>query len=762
MNASSKQGTFYFPISIIAKWVKSNSGSGASHFLVIVALCFLPVVGRAKPARSQVSADSTLSTNVVTTDGLNFTINVGNQVGDNLFHSFRAFSVPTNGSARFNHAVDVQNIIARVTGERPSSIDGLIQANAAANLFLINPNGLIFGPNAALNIGGSFISSTADSLLFEDGVAFSAVAPEVPPLLTINTPIGLAFGVTPASVQVQGPGNRLRQDAETGIVIGDDRPIGLQVQPNRTLGLIGGEVILAGGNLTALDGRIELGGVAGNSTVTLIPIAQGWSITYDAVENFQDIRLSQAASINGSGDGGGTIHIQGQNITLAGGAVVLANTLGTEAGESLMIEATDLVEFSGANVQGLTSTLITDVMPGTLGRAGSMTITARQLRLNDGAQIRSFNFGQGNSGNLTIQASESVKLRGSDVDGIGSTLLTEVTRNASGNAGNINLVTRQLVLEDGAQISSLNLGQGNSGDVAIQASELITLEGISGNGAFSAIATQVFSGALGDAGDVTLATGQLVLDDGAQLASSTSGQGNSGNLAIQASTSIELKGASGAGIPTVLGTQVGLRAIGNTGDVIIETDQLRLQDGAFLVSATLGQGDSGNLTLRSRQLRVDDGAQILSATFGQGNSGNLTIAASESVEIRGVFNGERNSIVSTQVAPDAIGDAGDLTIATAALRLGDGAQVTSATFGNGSSGNLTIRASESVELMGQSPEGNGSTVSSGVAQLGTGNAGTLTIATNRLILQDAALITSATLGLGDANDLRVEATDSIL
>ena len=119
----------------------------------------------AHPVYGQITPDASLPPQI-DRQGKVTEISGGQQAGSNLFHSFENFSVRTGNEAWFNNAVEVYNILSRVTGGDISSIDGLIRANGTANLFLINPAGIVFGDNARLSIGGSFFGSTATDITF--------------------------------------------------------------------------------------------------------------------------------------------------------------------------------------------------------------------------------------------------------------------------------------------------------------------------------------------------------------------------------------------------------------------------------------------------------------------------------------------------------------------------------------------------------------------------------------------------------------------
>jgi filamentous hemagglutinin family protein len=234
---------------------------------------------------AQVTSDGTVNTQV-TENGNTAEITEGETRGDNLFHSFEDFSVETGNEAFFNNADSISNIFSRVTGGNVSDIDGAIRANGSANLFLINPSGIMFGENASLNIGGSFLGSSASSILFEDG-EFSATDLDNPPLLTVNAPIGLGFR--------DEPGDIVNRSSVNGN--------GLEVLPGQAIGLIGGDVNFEGGVVFAPGGKVQLGGLAETGTVS---ISEQGDLSFSDDVSRGDINLTEASlvAVGSIGDGG--------------------------------------------------------------------------------------------------------------------------------------------------------------------------------------------------------------------------------------------------------------------------------------------------------------------------------------------------------------------------------------------------------------------------------------------------------------------------
>uniref|UniRef100_UPI0039A5098E filamentous hemagglutinin N-terminal domain-containing protein n=1 Tax=Nostoc piscinale TaxID=224012 RepID=UPI0039A5098E len=171
--------------------------------LGLIVAVYILAIGNSH-AQAEVKPDGTLGTAVSPGSGSNsYNITGGTAVGNNLFHSFQQFSIPTGGSATFNSTSGIQNIFSRVTGGDVSYINGSIKTNSGVNLFLLNPAGIIFGDKAQLKVGGSFIGTTANSIKFADGNEFT-VNPMTTPLLTMNVPIGLQMGSNSGAINVYG------------------------------------------------------------------------------------------------------------------------------------------------------------------------------------------------------------------------------------------------------------------------------------------------------------------------------------------------------------------------------------------------------------------------------------------------------------------------------------------------------------------------------------------------------------------------------
>jgi filamentous hemagglutinin family protein len=614
------------------------------HFCIasLVSLCFLV---KTDLLQAQVNSDETLSTQVTTTNNLDFTITNGNKVGSNLFHSFREFSVPTGGSASFANDLDVKNIINRVTGGSISNIDGLIKTNGSANLFLINPNGIVFGPNASLNINGSFVASTAHSINFADGTQFSATNPQSPPLLTVNLPIGLQFGQTAQPIQIEGSN--------------------LQVLPGQTLAMLGGDVSVKGGRLFAPAGRIDIGSVAPNSLINLTPIVEGWALGYDVVQNFQDIQVSQGSFIDTSGEGNGAIQLRGSNLAITDASQIGGTTTREKSGQPITITASESVEISGSN-QDSPSQLST--ITRSTGSAGDITIATKRLILRDGGIIETSTNGSGSGGNLTVDASESVQvLGGRDFSRLS---VRSISPNKdAGDAGTVQILTKNLILRDGGQISTSTLGAGNGGTLIVDASESVEASGLivipsarlDANGQIvidtinspSALLAETrnsrpfFTAPTGKGGDIIVNTQRLIVKDGASIsvAALNGSRGQAGTLDINASDFVTVTGSAigrnNQPVPSTLLAKS--EGPGSAGDLRINTGKLTVQNGAEINANSQGSGRAGNLNITADNLLLDNqGKLTANTTEGQGNinlhSGTLILRRGSAITTNATGN----------------------------------------------------------------------------------------------------------------------------
>ncbi|MGD1874234.1 MAG: filamentous hemagglutinin N-terminal domain-containing protein [Mastigocoleus sp.] len=607
-------------------------------------------------AIAQIAPDNTLnSPSIVNSNNNTVVITGGTRAGENLFHSFQEFSIPTGTTASFRQVnSDITNIISRITGGNISNIDGTIEALqnngnlSSANFFIINPNGIVFGQNASLNVGGSFFATTADSIKFNDGTEFSAVNPQSSPLLTVSTPIGLQFGKTPGEIRNESLAPLI--DTVTGDPIIDEfsgEPFfgGLQVVPDKTLALVGGPVQFSGGVITVEGGRVEIGSVGDGGLVKLDSTENGWKLDYQGINKFQDIQFSDFSQISLSSSGDGKIQIQGEKVSLIGESVIGNANNGEQSDGEIEIRASRLEvdDFSLIFSNSLNS-----------GKAADIIVQANQLVTKNGGQIISINFADGNTGNIDINAKESIEADGGvifDDVWFPSGLLTQVGETATGNGGELNITTNQLQVSNGAQITSGTFGAGNSGSINVRASEVeisgsaLTEDGTQFRGVqdlpvSSGLYSSTEPGSTGDGGELSLNADKVILSNGGVLQSATFGSGDAGNLKVKASELIEVNGTDAENIfPTsifaasggITGVRSGVpEATGKGGNVDIETPLLRVIDGANIAVGSINPNvneaeGAGNLTIKADNIYLDGGRLVSDTASGSGGDINLQL-----------------------------------------------------------------------------------------------------------------------------------------
>jgi filamentous hemagglutinin family protein len=655
-------------------------------------------------AQAQVLPDGTLPTTVSSPNNLNFTIDNGSRSGANLFHSFSYFSVPTGGSAIFNNAADVQNIFSRVTGGNLSTIDGLLKANGNANLFLLNPNGIVFGPNAKLSLGGALLATTADRLNFADGTSFSSSNPTT--MLTLSVPIGVQFGSQAAAITVRSTP-------------------GLTVKPGQSITLLGGTLNFDRGRLTAVDGRVNLGSVGANSTVGLTPI----SVDYSAVSQFGDTNLTNTARIDVGGPQGGAVNLTGRNIALSGAANVLAHTLGAGVGQGIQVRASESLTLRGVPSSAVTM-IAAYSQPTATGRGGDVSIVAPIVQVLDGAQIRTRAYGRGDAGDITTQTTtldvigEALDPTQSAIRFNPSSIASNTEFDSQGKGGLVSITATDVNIRNGGELRATARGAGDGGSIRVTAQRLsVTGESGTGNpGLLTGMSTSIREDATGQGGSITLNVGQLEVLDGPAIRTGTYGDGRSGNITVNAD-SATLSGNSSNGVATRFfastygeydeNDQLVRRGSGQGGDITFNVNTLNLLNGGRLSTSTETNGQAGNIQVNAQTIAISGASQAANLNFsyeldatgpsglyaysiGPGNAGSVQVNTQQlSLRDRGTL----------AVSASQTGNAGNLSIRADRVQLNQSATLR-ADVAQGSQGNIQIDANVLLLRQGSSIQTN--------------------------------------------------------
>lgn len=681
-------------------------------------------------AIAQIIPDGTLTNrSTVSDNGATTTITGGTRNGNFLFHSFEEFSVLEEQTASFDNDAVIESIFTRVTGGAVSSIDGIIAAQGNADFFLINPNGIVFGPNAQLNVGGSFIASSADQFVFDDGSVFSATNPQAPPLLTVNTAIGLQYGTTPGSITVQGNGNGLFLDPDTLEVVSTNRPDGLHVNAEETLALIGGDVVLDGGNLTAIAGRVILGGAA-DGTVTLREEGTGWDAQYDTDALNHLVTLQNAASALTSGSGGGSIQLSGRAIDIRNGSSLLANTIGANDAGGVDLQATERIRLTGAVLddQGealFPTSILVEVLTDGTGTGGDITIDTPRLRVARGAQLSTSTLGSGDGGDIEVTAHRINVIGGAGTETPSGLFANVLDPNATGNGGTLTIQAKRLNVLGGAEISATTLGIGQGGTIRLDIDEINVIAGAPGLGS-SGIFAQTDFGATGNGGNIFIEGDRLYLSGGAALGIATFESGSSGVLDIVVNSMI-LEGQSPNGIRTTVSA---------TADIPQDVD---------LTGEESFTGNGGDISITTNQLSILNGAQLISSTFNDGNAGSIQINARDVVL---ESDDDLRTSLSSAVEFGSTGQGGLITLITDTLTIANGAQIVSGTLSDGRAGDVSIQ-SRSIEVDGRNNLARSGILASAI--VGNGAGGNLDLQTETLTVRDGGLISASNFFTGTSD-----------
>jgi len=549
--------------------------------------------------------------------------------GNNLFHSFSEFNVNDGQRVYFGNPGGIENIISRVTGNNPSNIFGTLGIDGAGSLFFINPNGIVFGENANLDIAGSFVASTAKSLVFENGFEFTTENPAQPPLLTINLPIGLQLRVNSGGIL---------------LLTGSDIDT-TGFRSDQSIGLIANGVVSQGGFIQA--GQIEIGSVGDESRIGITQQDSRLQFKYDEVNNFADILVEDKSEFQAIGIGG-DITIKGRDISFSGNSNItsfLGNNL-TVNGRNISFSGnSNILLFGGNNLtingRNINISNESDIIS---WESGDLIINGDRINISGNGFLYSFfskdlkittdilsvNGGLiakvSGQGDLTIEANDSLELVGVPFQPFSGSIIfskddflinndNNTNFNADSGGGNLTISTKNLIIRDGGQIYSLTDSSVSASNLLINATESIEVTGRVqlDNDRFLPSQIMAASGSTTFFPDIPRSESDVVL------------AGAGGNLRINTGKLTVSNGGEVTVSSTDLDNARGLTIAGDAGTLTIAADSILLDEGK--ITATSDNANGGNIDLTASDLLLMRDQSLISAqSFGtDSQDGNIKI-----------------------------------------------------------------------------------------------------------------------------------------
>lgn len=701
--------------------------------LKIVLFIFFCIVSCPEISYASVSTDGTMGP-TVSLSGPDYLIShdLGSFCGKNLFHSFQDFSLAEGQSATFTGPETVANVINRVTGGKISSIDGLLRSQIGnADFYFINPAGVVFGPNAQVDVPATFHVSTADELRFADESEFSATNPKAS-TLTVAQPEAFGFlSVRPATISINGSF--------------------LSFNPGSDVSLSGGDIEIAGtenswGGIIAKSGQIKLAAV-GNA-VTTVPVN---GKTGEVSGNLN----VQGAQLLAWGNGGGEILVD------AGDATISDSRVHSDSRGNMDAENNRGIHITVKNIDIEGSAVTSDAMGA--GDSSPVRINAREaVSVKNGGEIRSSVFDDGSSGGVTIEAGRLLIDGGGQdwpsIDLIDTDIITGIAAevinsSATGNAGAIDIqVAGDALIQNygGISTSTVSPCTGNAGNITLKAGELK----IDGKELFAGITSETNGSGKGGRIDITV-DGKFEVSSAAFVSSSTYNNGDSGEITISAEN---LNMDNYAHIRSVSSSS------GNAGNVSVTIDgMLEMDHMTFINSSTEGSGTAGSVIVRANQIGMDGYSRIISETNynSQGNAGIVNVKADGIIKMYNGANISASTKGYSTDGDDGVGNAGSVTVKAGDIRMDAGdsfAYISSDTIdATGDAGPVEVTVDNTLEIL------NGAYISSSSTR-SEGNAGSVWVQAKALkinnghsrISSDANGSVSDTHYTGNAN--RVDVT----